>query len=190
MPDYVFAEEQLARIEAGEGRLRAAIARVRRASEAVPLPQLVSLYADLLARAGRERESRVQVRTVAAIDRLLAAGGINTDLESVVFDADHLRRTDTLVTRARAARTARPSVYGDDALAWALARTGRCVEARSWSVRSLRLGTRDPLLAFHRAYVERCLGNGADARAWARRAVGANPQFSVRWARLARRLAA
>jgi tetratricopeptide (TPR) repeat protein len=190
MPDYVFAEEQLARIEAGEGRLRSAIARARRASEAVPLPQLVSLYADLLARAGREREAHMQIRTVAAIDRLLAAGGIDTDLESVVFDADHLRGVDTLVARARSARAARPSVYGDDALAWALARTGRCGEAKSWSERSLRLGTRDPMLAFHRAFVERCLGNADAARAWARRAVAANPQFSVRWARLALRIAA
>jgi tetratricopeptide (TPR) repeat protein len=190
MPDYVFAEEQLARIDAGEGRLRSAITRARRASEAVPLPQLVSLYSDLLARAGRDREARVQLQTVAAIDRLLAAGGIDTDLESVVFDADHLRGVDTLVARARSARAARPSVYGDDALTWALARTGRCREAKSWSERSLRLGTRDPLLAFHRSFVERCLGNDGAARAWARRAVAANPQFSVRWAPLARRIAA
>lgn len=190
MPGYVSAEEQLARIDVAQGRLRAAIERIRRASEAVPLPQLVTLYADVLARAGRTEEARAQAGTARAIDRLLASGGIDTDLESVVFDADHRRDVDTLVARARAARAARPSIHGDDALAWALARTGRCGEARSWSERSLRLGTRDPILAFHRAYVEHCLGNAGAARAWARRAVATNPGFSVRWAALARRLAA
>jgi tetratricopeptide (TPR) repeat protein len=84
---------------------------------------------------------------------------------------------------------ARPSILGDDALAWALARTGRCAEARAWSDRSLRLGTRDALIYFHRAEIERCAGNQAEARAWARRAVALDPAFSVRWAPVARRLA-
>jgi tetratricopeptide (TPR) repeat protein len=189
-PRYVFAEEQLARIDAARGRLDAGIARMRRVVEAVPLPQFVSLLADLLERAGRTREAREQVSTVGAIDRLLAAGGIRTDLESATFDADHRRGLATLVARARAARAARPSIQGDDTLAWALARTGRCAEARPWSMRSLRLGTRDPLLAFHRAYLERCLGNAAAARDWARRAVALNPAFSVRWSLIARRIAA
>lgn len=188
-PGYVFAEEQLARIDAARGELDAGIARMRRVVEAVPLPQFVSLLADLLERAGRMRDAREQVATVGAIDRLLAAGGIRTDLESATFDADHRRGLRTLVARARAARAARPSIHGDDTLAWSLARVGRCAEARPWSVRSLRLGTRDPLLAFHRAYIERCLGDVGAARAWARRAVAANPAFSVRWGPLARQLA-
>ncbi len=189
-PGYVFAEEQLARIDAARGRLPAGIARMRRVVEAVPLPQFVSLLADLLERSGRTRAARDQLATAAAIDRLLVAGGIRTDLESVTFDADHLRGLATLVARARAARAARPSIQGDDALAWALARTGRCAEGRPWSIRSLRLGTRDPLLAFHRAYIERCLDNRAAARAWARRAVARNPAFSVRWGAVAMRIAA
>ena len=189
-PHYVFAEEQLARIDAARGHVRRGIARIRRVVDAVPLPQFVSLLADLLERAGRTREAREQVSTVSAIDRLLAAGGIRTDLESATFDADHLRGLSTLVARARAARAARPSIQGDDTLAWALARTGRCAEAKSWSVRSLRLGTQDPLLAFHRAYIQRCLGNRAPARDWARHAISLNPSFSVRWSPLAARIAA
>lgn len=189
VPGYVFAEEQLARIDAARGRVGPAIARMQRAVEAVPLPQLVALLADLLERAGRTGEARRQVATVGVIDRLLEAGGIRTDLESALFDADHRRGVATLVGRARAARAARPSIQGDDALAWALARTERCAEARTWSKRSLRLGTRDPLLAFHRAWIEDCLGNRDAARTWARRAVDLNPGFSVRWAGLAQRLA-
>jgi Flp pilus assembly protein TadD len=94
------------------------------------------------------------------------------------------------VARARGARAARPSIYGDDLLAWALARSGRCAEARPWSRRALRLGTHDALLFFHRGMIERCLGHGSEARAWLARAMTLNPAFSTRWAPLAGRLAA
>ena len=44
--------------------------------------------------------------------------------------------------------------------------------------------------AFHRAEIERCAGDRAAARSWARRALALDPAFSVRWAPAARRLAA
>lgn len=189
LPGYVFAAEQLARLEAARGNLARAIRLARRAADAVPLPQFVALLADLEARSGNRREARRQVATVGAIDRILVASGVRTDVEAAVFDADHRIRTRTLVARARAARADRPSILGDDALAWALARTGRCEEARSWSDRSLRLGTRDALLFFHRAEIERCAGDRAAARGWARKALALDSAFSVRWAPVARRLA-
>lgn len=190
LPGYVFALEQLARLEAARGNLPRAIGFARRAADSVPLPQFVALLVDLHERAGNRRAARVQVATVRAIDRILAAHGIRTDVESAVFDADHRIGSATLVARARAARRARPSILGDDALAWALARSGRCAEARGWSDRSLRLGTRDALLYFHRAEIERCAGNRDAARTWARKALAHDPAFSVRWLPHARRLAA
>lgn len=190
VPGYVFAREQQARIAAVRGNLPRALGLARTAATSVPLPELVSLLVDLEERAGNTVRARVALRTADAIDRLLGAGGVRSDIESVLFDADHRRRTDTLVARARAARAARPSIWGDDALAWALARTGRCDEARRWSDRSLRLGTRDGLLLFHRAAIESCAGNRQVARTWARRALAEAPHFSVRWEPVARRLAA
>ena len=64
--------------------------------------------------------------TVAAIDRILAANGVRVDLESAVYRADHGIRPAQNVALARKARADRPSIYGDDALGWALARAGRC----------------------------------------------------------------
>jgi tetratricopeptide (TPR) repeat protein len=190
LPGYVFAAEQLARLEAERGNLRRAILLAQRAADAVPLPQFVALLADLHERAGNRSAAARQVATVGVIDRLLATNGVRTDVESVIFDADHRIRPATLVARARAARAARPSILGDDALAWALTRRGRCDEARAWSDRSLRLGTRDALLFFHRAEIERCAGDRGAARRWARKALDLDPAFSVRWAPVARRLAA
>ena len=91
--------------------------------------------------------------------------------------------------RTRAERE-RPSIDGDDVLAWTLYRSGRCAEAQPWSRRALRLGTQDALKFFHRAAIEHCLGRSAEARSWARRALALNPHFSLLWAPTARRLAA
>jgi tetratricopeptide (TPR) repeat protein len=188
-PGYPGALEGLARVEAARGSLARAIALQGRAVTAVPLPHLVGGLGDLLALAGRTGEARRQFALVAAIDRLQTANGVRTDLETALFRTDHgIRLRDTLAL-ARKARADRPSILGDDALAWALARNGRCGEALAWSKRSLRLGTRDASFFFHRGMIERCLGRPAVARAWFARALQTNPHFSLRWSPTARRYA-
>ncbi len=187
VPGYVFALEQTARLDAARGRLDRAVADARRASEAIPLPQFVGLLGDLLERKGRLAEAWRQQATVAAIERLLVANGVKVDLEAAVYRADHRIRPQETVALARRARADRPSIYGDDALGWALARAGRCDEATTWSRRALRLGTRDALLWFHRGYAAGCAGDHAAMRAAYRKALALNPHFSVRWAPIARK---
>lgn len=185
-PGYPSARVELARIEAASGKLGAAVGQARRAADAVPTSSSVALLADLLARAGRRAEAARQRQTVAAVDRLLAAGGIAVDLESVLWRADNRIGPTETIELARAARAARPSIYGDDALAWALARAGRCVEAVELARRALRLGTKDGLLYFHLGYAEGCAGDRTAMRAWYARALAIDPAFSVRWAPVAR----
>jgi len=180
-PGYVYALDALAPVEAARGHLRAAIELERRAADVIPLPQFVAQLGDLYERTGRARQARAQFATVQAIERLLVANGFRTDLEAAQFRADHGIEPRHTVALARAARADRPSILGDDTLAWALARAGRCGEALVWSRRALRLGTRDWLLFFHRGYVERCLGHAEAARAWFDRASELNPRYSVRW---------
>jgi tetratricopeptide (TPR) repeat protein len=186
-PGYVYALEQRARVEAARGRLDRAVALARRASDAIPLPQFVGLLGDLLDRRGNHVAASRQQATIAAIDRLLVAGGVRVDLESAVYRADHRVRPLETVELARRARAVRPSIYGDDALAWALARAGHCDRAVAWSQRSLRLGTRDALLWFHRGYAAGCAGDEAGMKAWYARALALNPNFSVRFAPIARK---
>ena len=186
LPGYPTARAELARVEAARGRIERAIAEARRAADAVPTSQAVALLTDLLDRAGRHDEARRQRATVAVIDRLLQANGVQVDLESAVYRADHRIRPHETVELARRARAARPSIYGDDALAWALARSGRCLEALPLAERALRLGTKDALLYFHRGYSEGCAGDRAEMREWYRRALELSPDFSVRWAPVAR----
>jgi tetratricopeptide (TPR) repeat protein len=185
-PGYPNARIQLAHVDAVRGRFGAAVGEARRAADAVPTAQAVSLLADLLERTSRKAEARRQRATVGVVERLLQASGVRVDLESAVYRADNRIRPAKTVELARKARAARPSIYGDDALAWALARAGRCDEALPLAARALRLGTRDPLLFFHRGYAEGCAGNRAAMRTWYARALGVNPEFSVRWAPVAR----
>jgi len=186
-PGYPYALDGLARVEAAQGRAAVAIAHARRAVDAVPLPEFVSTLGDLLQRTGRAAEARRQHALVGAIERLLAANGVRTDLETALFDVDHGIRLGDALARARAGRTERPSIVGDDTLGWALARNGRCGEAVRWATRALRLGTRDATLYFHRGYAERCAGRPAEARRWFAKALDLNPHFSILWAPAARR---
>jgi tetratricopeptide (TPR) repeat protein len=188
-PGYVFALDALAQVEAARGHYARAIALERRAVDRTPLPQFVSALGDLYRVDGRPVMARRQYALMTAIARLLRANGVKTDLELALFRVDHGIQLRGVLALARSARRDRPSIDGDDLMAWALARTGHCGEARSYSRRALRLGTRDAPKYFHRAMIERCLGRPAAARAWFRRALALNPHFSLLWAPVARRYA-
>lgn len=186
-PSYVHAEAGLARVEAARGRYRRAIALLRHAVEVLPLPQYAVALGDVLTADGRAAQARRAYALVGAIQRLSEANGVRTELQAALFDADHGIRLERALARARLAHRDRPSIDGDDVLAWALQRTGRCREALRSSERALRLGTLDALKFFHRGMIERCLGHEQAARAWFARALDLNPHFSLLWAPVARK---
>ena len=135
-PGYVYALEPLALAEEAKGRHARAIGFARRAAETLPLPQSVATLGDLHGRAGQKRAASEQYALVGVIGRLLVANGVRTDLETALFDVDHGVHLGRALALARQAQRARPSIDGDDVLAWALARNGRCVEALPHSGRA------------------------------------------------------
>jgi tetratricopeptide (TPR) repeat protein len=188
-PGYPYGLDALAQVEAAKGRYRQAVAFERQAVDAIPLPQYVGALGDLYRVTGRPRPAQQQYALIGAIERLLRANGVKTDLEIALFDVDHGIRLQHALHLARIGRRDRPSIDGDDVLAWALARTGHCGEALGYSRHALRLGTQDALKFFHRGMIERCLGHETASRNWLRRALALNPRFSILWAPVARRLA-
>jgi tetratricopeptide (TPR) repeat protein len=188
-PGYVYGLDALAQVEAAKGRWTRAIALERQAVERIPLPQFVAYLGDLYRVTGHPKLASEQYATIGAIERLLNANGVRTDLETALFDTDHGIRPARTLALARRAQRARPSIDGDDVLAWALQRNGRCGEALHYSQLALHLGTRDALKFFHRGMIERCLGHDVVARTWFRRALALNPHFSLLWAPTARRYA-
>jgi tetratricopeptide (TPR) repeat protein len=121
------------------------------------------------------------------IEKLLAANGVRNDLDIALFDVDHGLHLRHALQLARKGYAERPSILGDDVLAWALARNGQCRAALPYSERALRLGTKDPLKLFHRGWIAACLGDRHSAAGFYGRALALNPRFSVLWAPVARK---
>src|SRR4051794_31513635 len=186
LPGYVHAEAGLARVEASEGHYTIAAERLRRVVGRLPIPAYVILLGDTLHAAHHESAARREYALVGAIERLFAANGVRTELQTALFDLDHKRHVGDALRRARIAYRSGPSVYAEDAVAWGLFRSGDCAAARARSAHSLRLGTRDALLFFHRAMIERCLGS-TSTRSWFAQALATNPHFSILWAPVARK---
>jgi uncharacterized membrane-anchored protein len=78
-------------------------------------------------------------------------------------------------------------VRSADALGWALTRAGRPAEGLAWARRALRLGSRDPLFAFHAGIAAKATGARTEARHWLARSLADNPRFSPYYAPMARR---
>ncbi|WP_189930791.1 hypothetical protein [Streptomyces sulfonofaciens] len=92
------------------------------------------------------------------------------------------------VLRARWRRTGGP--WAADALGWALHRAGRDAQAEDLTRAATGGGPRSALFLYHRAEIERALGEAAPARRRVRAALRVNPYFSPLGAPRARRLLA
>jgi tetratricopeptide (TPR) repeat protein len=185
-PGYVHAQAALARVAAARGLYGRASALYRSAVAKLPLPQYEGALGDVLRLAGNPAEAEHAYEVVAATEELLRANGVRTELETALFDLDHGRDPVDALARARDAYRERRSIEGDDVLAWALYKNGRCGEALAHSERAHRLGTRDALKTFHRGMIELCLGRDTAGRASLARALELNPHFSLLYAPVAR----
>src|SRR5207244_4623374 len=130
--------DALAQAEAALGHTARAISFERRAVTAIPLPQYVAFLGDLYRASGRPLLARRQYALIGAIEQLLRANGVRTDLEIALFQVDHGISLRHALDRARVGRAERPSIDGDDVLGWALARNGECAAALPYSRHALR----------------------------------------------------
>lgn len=188
-PGYVHAQAGQARVAAARGSYAEAASRLQLVLERLPLPEYAIFLGDVLARDEKPASARRAYALVSNLERILAANGVRTELQTALFDLDRGIETRDALARARTAYRAAPSLAAADAVAWGLERAGRCGEARRWSRRALSLGTDDGLFLFHRGMIELCLHGAGAARPWFERSLAANPTFSLRWAPVAHRLA-
>jgi tetratricopeptide (TPR) repeat protein len=188
VPGYAAATAGQARVAAAHGDLDRAAALYAAAARAIPLPEFVVAYGDVLTAAGRAEEAAAQYALVEAIQQLHAANGVDTDLELALFTADHGRAEELprAVERAQAQVAARPSVVAWDVLARTLYRAGDLDGAAEASREALRLGTQNALMHFHAGTIAAARGERATAIAHLERALALNPHFSLRYAPEAR----
>jgi tetratricopeptide (TPR) repeat protein len=185
-PGHVPAEAGLARVEAARGHLGRAITRMRAVVARLPLPEHVIALGELEQAAGRDASASSDFALVRAEQRLLAAGGVNTDVELAIFESDHGSPARG-VSLARRAWAAAPSVRSADALGWALTRAGRPRDALPWARRALALGSRDASFLFHAGIAAKAAGEPALATRRLHAALALNPRFSPTRAPQARR---
>ena len=186
VPGYVPALAGRARLDAAAGRLGRAIRDLEDIVRRRPLPEFAIELGELQQAAGRHADARETFALVDAERRLLAAGGVNSDVEIALFEADHGDRRRA-VALARKAWDAAPSVRSADAVGWSETRSGRARVGLRWARRALKLGTRDPLILTRAGLSARAAGRDREARRYLRRALEANPRFSAVWAPRARR---
>jgi tetratricopeptide (TPR) repeat protein len=188
-PGYAPAEAGRARLAASTGDLNGAVVRWRKVVARLPLPEYAIALGEAELAAGRVAAARQDLALVEVERRLLARAGVNTDAELAIFAADHGDRARG-VRLARRAWAAAPSVRSADALGWALTRAGRPRAGVEWARRARRLGSADPLFAYHagvarlesgdtaagRRLLHAALAHGLAARPWqaqqARRRLG------------------
>src|SRR5205823_11969897 len=111
-PNYAYGLDAEAQVEAALGHHRRAIALERRAADLIPLPQYVGALGDLYGATDRPVLAHRQYALIGAIERLLRANGVKTDLEIALFDVDHGVDLPRALRLARIGQADRPSIDG------------------------------------------------------------------------------
>jgi tetratricopeptide (TPR) repeat protein len=177
MPDYVPAMVSRARLATAQGRTDAAVRRWEDVVSRLPLPEYLIELGELRLSLGQDARATEEFDVVVTTTQLLAQSGVNTDLESALFEADHGSPAAAL----QAARTEwrrRQSIHVADVLAWALHRTGHDQQALKYTRLATRLGTAEGRLWLHRGTIEAALGLTDRARTHLRYGLGVDPGLS------------
>jgi predicted Zn-dependent protease len=158
-PGYPAGLVGLARTDAAGGDLGRAAARLRRASERLPLTSTLVVLAQVegalerraasgSAAQAHERRSADALAAARAQQRLYRAAATAPDAEAVLFEAD-FGSPEGAVALGRRVWRAAPSVRSADALGWALTRAGRPVDGHRFARRAVALGSIDPGFRLH-----------------------------------------
>jgi Flp pilus assembly protein TadD len=126
---------------------------------------------------GRPQDALRQRELVEFIARLNAINRVLYNRVLVDYYADHDLEHQLAIDMAAREFEVRQDIYGHDALAWALYRGGKAVEALPHITAALRFGTSDARLYFHAGMIYLALGRTELARNSLARALAINPHF-------------
>jgi tetratricopeptide (TPR) repeat protein len=183
---YYPAHAGLGRVQAAQGKFDDAIQSFERAQMAVPMPEYASALAHLYRRAGKRLEARRQLELLDVIDKMARATQEKTNRNLALVFADQDKNLARSLELAQAELEGRGDVYTYDALAWALYKNGKLVEAARAAGQALQFGTPEPSFYYHAGMIAHALGNNAGAVKYLERALALNPRFDPRQAEIAR----
>ena len=148
-PQLPAALAGLAKLDAFDGDLAAAIAKLDSAIAAIPLPDWLARRADLLVlrgESGDARKAEADRATVEAIAQLAGEAGSVYDRGLSIYLSDHGLEPERAVQLARDELAVRADIYGYDTLAWALLNAGDTAGADVAMRSAQTAGTRDARL--------------------------------------------
>ena len=141
-----------------------AIATLKQAAQANPLPEYQWALAEAFRLAGNTDEATV-IET-----EMMAKGGQSDPRTLAVFMATKPGHAERALQLARQELEARKDVFTYDALAWALQAAGKTAEAYVAIKQALATGTKDARLDFHAGVITAGIGNRSEAHRYYRRA--------------------
>jgi tetratricopeptide (TPR) repeat protein len=168
----------LARIDAFDGQIDAAIEGLRRATEIAPQPEALALLGDLLE--GQDPGAGTELfETVRFIGRLGDLRAATFDRQLLRFELDHGGATEALLARARESLTERPDASGHDTVAWALYRLGQFDPAAESIAAARALGADDARLQFHEGAIQLARGDVETGERLLRSAIDLGPALDL-----------
>jgi tetratricopeptide (TPR) repeat protein len=179
---YPHARAGLARVRVAQADLAGAARLYEQAAATLPIPEFIIALGEVYELLGDDVRSAQQYELVGAMQRLMAAEGVRTDLDLALFRADHDLDSAGALEAARAEYAVRPNVIVASSLAWIEYKHGLLESARQHSAESLRLGTQDPLLLYRAGVIAQESGDLRLGHDLLRRSSELNPSFSVRFA--------
>ncbi len=172
--DDVGALIGLARIDAFDGEVEAAIAGLRRATDIAPQPEALALLGDLLEQQD-PGAGAASFETVRFIERLGDVQATTYDRQLLRFELDHGGASEGLLARVRESVAERPDWSGHDTLAWALYRLGHLDAAAESIIAARSLGADDARLRFHDGAIQLARGDAVGGQALLRSALELGP---------------
>ena len=152
-PAHPSATSGLVQVANEEGNHEEALTIGSRAFESAPTPDLALQLAHAARALGRLDEAD----RYDALAEQMWRDDMPDPIALARLLADRGRKLDEAVEMARRARESRRDIFTEDALAWALFKSGRVDDAREAMDRALRTGTRDRVIQSHRAAIDAAL---------------------------------
>jgi tetratricopeptide (TPR) repeat protein len=175
--DYSHAVTSLARYQAAQGNVKAAIETFEKLVSKYHDPIDEAALGDLYKLAGRNDDAQRQYSEVERLSQQSSLYSALYNRHLVLFWADHDAKPTEAYGRARKEYESRRDIYGADAVAWSALKAGKLDEAQVEIRAALRLGTEDARLFYHAGMIARAAGDRSSAAEFLRRALKLNPYF-------------
>jgi tetratricopeptide (TPR) repeat protein len=178
----------MGKVKAAEKDYPAAIDYYRKSVAIAPQQDVVAALGDVYTAAGKPEEAKKEYALVETIAKLNKANGVQGDMLTARFYADHDMNLPEALKMAQAEYATRKNVHQADTLAWCYFKNGQIEEAQKMIRVALTHQTADSLFYFHKGMIEAKAGNRPGAQLALYTAASMNPNFDVLLAPVANKM--